>query len=83
MSENVNLRQQLHQMADEIRVKVHLAGMEAKDKWAELEPRLSAYEKKAEDAVGQVSDEFVAAGKQLKTDVTKLLDQLKAKIESA
>jgi len=83
MNELSKIRQQLQQMADEVRVKVHLAGMEAKDKWGTLEPRLHAYEKKAEDAVGHVADEFVNAGQELREDVTKLLEHLKAKVESA
>lgn len=83
MSDTSKLRQQLNQMADEVRVKVHLAGMEAKDRWAKLEPRLHAYEKKAEDAVGQVADELVSAGSELKEDVSKLLEHLKAKVDKA
>ncbi len=37
LNEGVN---ELEQMADEIRVKLHLAGMDAKDAWNKLEPRL-------------------------------------------
>jgi hypothetical protein len=35
---------------DEVRVKIHLAGMEAKDQWNKLEPRLDAVERAAHDA---------------------------------
>ena len=80
MSDQSTIRQQLRQMADEVRVRVHLAGMEAKDRWAKLEPRLHAYEKKAEDAVGQVADELVTTGAELKEDVSKLLAHLEAKV---
>mgnify|MGYP000019272104 CR=1 FL=1 len=31
---------ELEQVADEIRVRLHLAGMDAKDAWGKLEPRL-------------------------------------------
>jgi hypothetical protein len=36
-------------LRDEIRVTVHLAGMEAKDEWRKLEPRLADIENAAKD----------------------------------
>lgn len=40
---------ELHTMTDEIRVQLHLAGMDAKDKWSrDLEPRLFAFEKRVQ-----------------------------------
>lgn len=83
MSDQFKIRQQLRQMADEVRVRVHLAGMEAKDRWAKLEPRLQAYEKKAEGAVGHVAEELVTAGIELKDDVSKLLAHLEAKVRKS
>lgn len=41
---------QLQTLRDEIRVRVHLAGMEMKDQWRKLEPRLSEIEQAAEKA---------------------------------
>ncbi len=42
---------ELEQLADEIRLKVHLASMDAKDTWnQELEPRLLAARTHAHDA---------------------------------
>jgi chromosome segregation ATPase len=50
------IRQQLHDslqslrtLRDEIRVDLHLAGMEAKTKWRELEPRLEEAERFARE----------------------------------
>ncbi|WP_437765077.1 hypothetical protein WMF27_31870 [Sorangium sp. So ce281] len=40
----------LQTLRDEIRVRLHLAGMDAKDAWDKLEPRLLDAEKLAEDA---------------------------------
>jgi hypothetical protein len=40
----------LHTLGDEARVKVHLAGMDIKDAWAKLEPKLEEAEKIATDA---------------------------------
>ena len=39
----------LKTLRDEIRVDIHLAGMEARDKWKELEPVVRDAEKLAED----------------------------------
>ena len=50
------IRQQLHDslqslrtLRDEIRVDLHLAGMDAKDKWRELEPRIEDAERFARE----------------------------------
>jgi hypothetical protein len=50
------LKQQVHQglemlktLRDEIRVELHLAGMDAKAKWKELEPRFEEAERRAKD----------------------------------
>lgn len=40
----------LQTLRDEIRVRIHLAGMEVKDLWNKLEPRLLEAERLAEEA---------------------------------
>ena len=40
----------LRTLRDEIKVKLHLAGMDAKDQWAKLEPELSKVERAADQA---------------------------------
>lgn len=40
---------QLRTIKDEIRVQLHLAGMEAKEEWNKLEPQLDEAEKKAHE----------------------------------
>ena len=40
----------LKTLRDEIKVKLHLAGMDAKDQWSKLEPELSKVERAAEQA---------------------------------
>ena len=37
-------------LRDEVKVKLHLAGMDAKDQWAKLEPELSKVERAADQA---------------------------------
>jgi len=46
MQENMG---KLKTLRDEIRVDLHLAGMDAKDKWKELEPKFRDAEKLAEE----------------------------------
>ena len=48
----------LRRMADEIRLKIHLAGMEAKEAWSELEPKLRQLEHRAEAATSDVLDDL-------------------------
>ncbi len=40
----------LKTLRDEIKVKLHLAGMDVRDQWAKLEPELSKVERAAEQA---------------------------------
>jgi hypothetical protein len=75
---NRPILQQLHQLADEIRVQINLGSKEAKAAWQRLEPRLHDYERKAAKATDKIAEEVATAGKQLKKDLTKLLDDLAA-----
>jgi uncharacterized coiled-coil protein SlyX len=67
----------LRRMADEIRVRIHLAGMEAKEAWGKLEPRLHELENKAAAAKDKVVEGFDKVGDELKEQMSKLLDRLK------
>lgn len=71
------IQAQLKQLSEEIRVQVHLAGMEAKDAWSRLEPRLREYERKVEAASGKVADELASAGKKLHSELQELLGKIK------
>lgn len=73
-------RDELWRLADEIRVHMHLAGMEAKQRWSNLEPELQDFEKRVETAAGQIGSELEAIGKELKnvsTDLRKQLQKLR------
>jgi hypothetical protein len=52
--------QEILRLADEIRVRLHLAGMEAKDAWKKVEPKVEAFEGRVASLAGRVSDEFDA-----------------------
>jgi hypothetical protein len=69
---------QLQGLADEIRVKIHLAGMDAKDAWAKLEPRLQSYQGKVHKATDKLASEVTKLGQDLEAEMTKLRDRLKS-----
>jgi hypothetical protein len=71
------ISQQLQQLADKIRLQIHLGSMNAKDAWARLEPRVHEYERKAAAATDKLADEAIKLGRKLETELTKLLDDLK------
>lgn len=73
---NTPITQKLRALADEIRVQLHLAGMEAKESWAGLEPRLHAFERKAERAGQRVGRELDEIGQQLSRELSALRDRL-------
>jgi len=67
-------RDAIRTLRDEIRLKLHLAGMDAKDAWAALEPKLAEVEHAAED----VSETTRRALR----DVLARLRALRSRIES-
>ena len=71
-------RDQLRQMADEIRVKLHLAGMEAKDKWHELEPKLADFERRVESVGAQTGRELHELAEDLKARMTRIRDRVRS-----
>ena len=63
----------LAMLRDEIRVRLHLAGMDAKDAWNRLEPKLLEAEKLAED----VSESSKAA----LNEIVKKVQEFRASLE--
>jgi transposase len=72
LDKSLGLLRTLH---DEVKVKVHLAGMSAKDQWRDLEPRLHA-------AVESAAKEVSEASRKAVTDATEALKKFKASISS-
>ena len=74
------LKGELQQLAGEIRVKMHLASMDVKESWNEIEPRLRQFEQDVEQKVGKAanvtSTELKAAAKDLKARAKKIRDSL-------
>jgi len=71
------MTEDLRRMADEIRLKIHLAGMEAKDTWAKIEPKLHQLEHKAENAKDRLTDGIDKIGAELKDQMSRLLQMLR------
>jgi hypothetical protein len=71
-------RNDLKRAADEIKLKLHLAGMDAKDAWEEVQPRLADFEQRFDAKAEEVGEELKALG----SDIMKRLQNIKSKISS-
>jgi ElaB/YqjD/DUF883 family membrane-anchored ribosome-binding protein len=69
-------RADLKRMADEIKVKLHLAGMDAKDAWNEIQPRLEDFEKRFDAKADDVSEELKALGGEIKQRLLNIKNKL-------
>jgi len=69
-------RGELKRTADEIKLKLHLAGMDAKDAWDEVQPRLAEFEQRFDSKAEEVGDELKALGAEIK----QRLMNIKAKL---
>lgn len=56
MTEQRSTWDEIRRIADELELKVHLAGMEARDRWRALQPRLAEIEKALAGAGKRASD---------------------------
>ena len=69
MTKPTNERVELRRIADELELKIHLASMDARDRWQAIKPRLADVENKlartGERATKLVQDEVAAIGKAL------------------
>ena len=55
----------LYRVRDEVKVRVHLAGSEAKEAWSKLEPKLEEAEKLAKDTSTQALETIVSLTRKL------------------
>jgi ElaB/YqjD/DUF883 family membrane-anchored ribosome-binding protein len=69
-TDTTTLWNDLRRIADELELKIHLAGMDARDRWQALRPRLAELERTiahtGERAGKLVTDELSAVGKALR-----------------
>lgn len=73
----VPLLQQLRRLGDEVRVKLNLAGKEARDTWEGLEPKIHEFEQRVQQTGGKLADELNKAGTQLKEQMNQLIERLR------
>lgn len=59
-------RTDLRAIADEVRVKIHLGSLEAKDAWSDLEPKVHEFEHRAETLKTSIGSELKQVGAGLK-----------------
>ena len=75
------IKDDLRQMADEVRLKVHLGGMEAKELWEKLEPKIAKFEQDTSRETANAADALTGGvdkiGAELKAQVEKLREKLR------
>jgi hypothetical protein len=74
--DNDTLLPDLRRMADEVRVRVHLAGLDAKDAWAKAEAKLHELEEKAHQAGGRAKEQLTELATTLRRDLQELIGRL-------
>jgi CBS domain-containing protein len=67
---------EIQRLAGEVRLQLHLGGMEAKDAWRAMEPRIKDFERKAAHATEDAGRELQQIGKALAVDLEVLRDGL-------
>lgn len=67
---------ELKKMRDEIRLKLHLAGMDAKERWQKLEPKVEEIERKLEAG----GEEILGATNKLFEEVGRAFRELAERI---
>jgi hypothetical protein len=65
--------EQLHALLGEVRLKAHLAKMDVKDRWRELEPRVAAVVEQAAKSASEASHTAV-------TEAIQALEKLRASL---
>ncbi len=75
-SEVQNNLDRLQTLRDEVKVRLHLAGMDAKDTWNKLEPRIDDVERQVAKAADELTDATRAALNDVIGRLQKLRDSL-------
>ncbi len=71
-------RNEMQRMAEEIRVKLHLAGMDAKDAWNEMQPQIEDFEQKFDIKAEEIGEELKALGSDIKKRLVNILEKIRA-----
>ena len=71
----------IKRMADEVRLKLHLAGMEVKDRWAAFEPKVHAVQSQVEAKGGQAVNAVQEQVQSVVDGLRRLLDDLRGEAD--
>ncbi|PKM12602.1 MAG: hypothetical protein CVV13_04630 [Gammaproteobacteria bacterium HGW-Gammaproteobacteria-3] len=85
LKELESLTDKIKHQRDEIKVKIHLAGMEAKDEWEKAEEKFAEFKSKAEEIKNdtqETTEELVSAtrviGDEIGQAYKRIIERLKA-----
>jgi len=73
----------VRRIADEVQLKLHLAGMDARDRWNQLQPRLAEVEKAITREGGRVNTAVAATLSSIGTTLRQLGDEIQQKLDAA
>lgn len=62
---------EIHRLADELELKIHLARMEARDRWAALKPQLAKFERDVEATTTQAAQILIKSLRMLRDEVVQ------------
>jgi|LNFM01.2.fsa_nt_gb hypothetical protein len=75
-TDNETMFQSIRRVADEIRVRIHLAGMDAREVWAGLEPKVKQLEHLFDRATTDASSDMNALATTVQTELRHLREKL-------
>jgi hypothetical protein len=78
-TERHNLIDQLRSLRDEIRVRLHLAGMDARDAWKTLEPKARQLEHDLELTGRQITSQIRESFESIRASLEKMRDEMTSK----
>ena len=76
MSEQLSTWDEVRRIADEVELKIHLAGMDARDRWSALKPRIAEIEKSISTAGKRASDAVERELSTIGVALRRLLDDV-------
>jgi hypothetical protein len=77
-----DMKRELQQLRDEIKLQIHLGTAEAKQKWHEIQPQIDQFEKRAERATETITDEVRESYAQLRSAMHRVRAELDPKRRS-
>jgi predicted nuclease with TOPRIM domain len=73
-----SMKNELQQLRDEIRLKMHLASMDLRDRFEKIEPDVRDFEHRAEQVSEDVGQELHEGWDHLKKALTRIRDELRS-----